>query len=97
MPGIIVGIDGSADFRAGPGVGHAPGGHTACGRHRPRRRLGPGQPVDRQPVVLAQDPQELQKLRQVAEELTEKVTSQLGEARPALCRSASSTASRPRN
>ncbi len=83
MPGIIVGIDGSAhsaralEWAMRQGVTqHA--AVTVLAVHSV-----PASPWTGNPVVLAQDPQELQKLRQVAEELTEKVTSQLGEARPA--------------
>ncbi|HTS97350.1 MAG TPA: universal stress protein [Streptosporangiaceae bacterium] len=83
MPGIIVGIDGSAHsaralewaMRQGAAQ-HAAVTVTAV-------HSVPASPWTGNPVVLAQDPQELQKLRQMAEELTDKVTSQLGEVRPA--------------
>lgn len=83
MPGIIVGIDGSAhsaralEWAIKEGALH----------HAPVTVITvnsvPASPWTGEPTVLAQDPAELEKLRQAAEEMTVKVTSQLDGARPA--------------
>lgn len=83
MPGIYVGVDGS--------------GHSAYAlewaieeaaiRHAPVTVLTvysvPASGWTGYPVILSQDAVEQEKARQAAEEMTLKVTSQLGEARPA--------------
>jgi nucleotide-binding universal stress UspA family protein len=83
MPGIVVGIDGS---------GHSTRAlewaiKEAALQHAPVTVIAvhpvPASPWTGNPVLLAQDPAEQEKLLQAAEELTNKVTSQLGEARPA--------------
>lgn len=83
MPGIIVGIDGSAHsalalewaMKEGA-LEHAP--VTVITVHSV-----PASPWTGNPTVLAQDSEVLAKLRQAAEDMTVKVTSQLNGKRPA--------------
>jgi nucleotide-binding universal stress UspA family protein len=83
MPGIIVGIDGSAHSARALEWAIKQGAL----QHAPVTVITvnsvPASPWSGNPVVLAQDPAVLEKLRQGAEEMTAKVTSQLGGARPA--------------
>jgi nucleotide-binding universal stress UspA family protein len=83
MPGIIVGIDGSAHS--------ARALEWACKEAALQHAAVtvvtvnsvPASPWTGNPTVLAQDPAELERLRQAAEEMTAKVASQLDGARPA--------------
>jgi nucleotide-binding universal stress UspA family protein len=83
MPGIIVGIDGSAHSARALEWAIKEGAL----QHAPVTVITvnsvPASPWTGNPTVLAQDPAELEKLRQAAEELTVKVTSQLDGAQPA--------------
>jgi nucleotide-binding universal stress UspA family protein len=82
MPGIVVGIDGSAHsaqalewaIKEGA-LQHAPVTVVTV-------NSVPASPWTGNPFILAQDPAVLGKMRQAAEEMAVKVTSQLGEARP---------------
>ena len=83
MSGITVGIDGSShSIRAlewaanEAAVRHAP--LTVLTVHLVLQSGWTGNPV-----IFPKDPDELERERQAAEEMTLKVTSQLGEARPA--------------
>jgi len=82
MPGIIVGIDGSAHSARALEWAIKQGAR----QHAPVTVITvnsvPASPWSGNPVILAQDPAVLENLRQDAEELTAKATSQLGEARP---------------
>jgi nucleotide-binding universal stress UspA family protein len=82
MPGIVVGIDGSAHsaqalewaIKEGA-LQHAPVTVVTV-------NSVPASPWTGNPFILAQDPAVLGKMRQAAEEMADKVTSHLGEARP---------------
>jgi len=82
MPGITVGIDGSAHSTRSlewamkeAAVRHAP--VTVLTVH-----VVPASGWTGGPIVLPQDATDLQEAQQAAEELTLKATSQLGEAQP---------------
>jgi nucleotide-binding universal stress UspA family protein len=83
MPGIYVGVDGSAHSVRALEWAIA----EAATRHAPVTVLTvyavPVSGWTGRPVILSQDAAEQEKARQAAEELALKVTSQLGEARPA--------------
>ena len=83
MPGVIVGIDGSAHSARALewAVKQAAVQHAAVTVITVN--TVPASPWSGHPVVLAPDPAVLDRMRQAAEEMTVKVTSQLGEARPA--------------
>ena len=83
MPGVIVGIDGSAHSARALewAVKQAAVQHAAVTVITVN--TVPASPWSGHPVVLAQDPAVLDRMRQAAEEMTAKATSQLGEARPA--------------
>lgn len=83
MSGITVGIDGSDhSVRALEWAAN-----EAAVRHAPLTvltvHLVPQSGWTGNPIILPQDAEEVAKERQAAEEMTLKVTSQLGEARPA--------------
>ena len=83
MSGIVVGIDGSDhSIRALEWAAD-----EAAARHAPLTVLTihsvPQSGWTGNPVVLPQDSEDLRKEQQAAEEMTSKVTSQLGEAKPA--------------
>jgi nucleotide-binding universal stress UspA family protein len=83
MPGIIVGIDGSAhSTRALEWAVN-----EAAARHAPVTVLTvyvvPQSGWTGNPITVPQDSQDLEKVQLAAEEMTLKVTSQLGEAKPA--------------
>jgi len=83
MSGIVVGIDGSDhSIRA---LEWAAG--EAAARHAPLTVLTihsvPQSGWTGNPVILPQDSEDLSREQQAAEEMTAKVTSQLGEAQPA--------------
>jgi len=83
MPGIIVGIDGSAHSARALEWAIKEGALQHAAVTVITVNSVPASPWTGNPTVLAQDPAELEKLRQAAEELTVKVTSQLDGARPA--------------
>ena len=83
MSGITVGIDGSDhSVRALEWAAN-----EAAVRHAPLTvltvHLVPQSGWTGNPIIVPQDAEEVEKERQAAEEMTLKVTSQLGEARPA--------------
>jgi nucleotide-binding universal stress UspA family protein len=83
MSGITVGIDGSDhSVRALEWAAN-----EAAARHAPLTvltvHLVPQSGWTGNPIILPQDVEEVEKERQAAEEMTLKVTSQLGEAQPA--------------
>jgi nucleotide-binding universal stress UspA family protein len=83
MPGIIVGVDGSAHSAQALEWAIKEGAL----QHAPVTVITvnsvPASPWTGNPTVLAQDPAELARLRQAAEDMTVKVTSQLNGERPA--------------
>jgi len=82
MPGIIVGIDGSAHSARALEWAIKEGAL----QHAPVTVITvnsvPASPWTGNPTVLAQDPEVLARLRQAAEDMTVKVTSQLNGERP---------------
>jgi len=82
MPGIIVGIDGSAHSAQALEWAIKQGARQHAAVTVITVNSVPASPWSGNPLLLAQDPGELEKMRQAAEEMTVKVTSQLGEARP---------------
>lgn len=83
MPGIVVGIDGSANARAAlrwavseAAVRHAP--LTVLTVHEVSHSIWTGRPV-----VVAADEDQLAAAKGAAVELTDKALTELGEARPA--------------
>ncbi len=83
MPGIIVGIDGSAHSARALEWAIKEGALQHAAVTVITVNSVPASPWTGNPTVLAQDPAELAKLRQAAEEMTVKVTSQLEGTRPA--------------
>jgi nucleotide-binding universal stress UspA family protein len=83
MPGIIVGIDGSAHSARALEWAIRQGARQHAAVTVVTVNSVPASPWTGNPTVLAQDPAVLDRLRQGAEEMTVKATSQLGEARPA--------------
>ena len=83
MPGIIVGIDGSAHSARALEWAIKEGAL----QHAPVTVITvnsvPASPWTGNPTVLAQDPEVLARLRQAAEDMTVKVTRQLNGERPA--------------
>lgn len=82
MPGIIVGVDGShhstkaLEWALKEGARqHAP--VTVLTVH-----VVPSSPWTGNPVILAQDPAEEEKVRKAAEQLTAEVTARLGDSKP---------------
>ena len=82
MPGIIVGVDGSSHSARALEWAISQGALQRAAVTVLAVRSVPASPWTGNPVVIAQDPAELEKLRQQAEEMTLKVTDQLGDARP---------------
>jgi len=82
MPGIIVGVDGSSHSARALEWAISQGALQRAAVTVLAVRPVPASPWTGNPVVIAQDPAELEKLRQQAEEMTLKVTDQLGDARP---------------
>jgi nucleotide-binding universal stress UspA family protein len=82
MPGIVVGIDGSAHSAQALEWAIKEGALQHAAVTVVTVNSVPASPWTGNPTVLAQDPAELAKLRQAAEEMTVKVTSQLNGARP---------------
>lgn len=83
MPGIIVGIDGSAHSARALEWAIKEGALQHAAVTVITVNSVPASPWTGNPTVLAQDPAELAKLREAAEEMTVKVTSQLDSTRPA--------------
>jgi nucleotide-binding universal stress UspA family protein len=83
MPGIIVGIDGSAHSARALEWAIKEGALQHAAVTVITVNSVPASPWTGNPTVLAQDSGELEKLRQAAEEMTVKATSQLDGARPA--------------
>ena len=83
MPGVIVGIDGSAHSARALEWAVTQAALQRAAVTVITVNTVPASPWSGHPVVLAQDPAVLDRMRQAAEEMTVKVTSQLGEARPA--------------
>ena len=83
MSGIIVGIDGSAHSAQALEWAIKQGALQHAAVTVITVNSVPASPWSGNPVLLAQDPAVLEKMRLAAEEMTVKVTSQLGEARPA--------------
>ena len=83
MPGIVVGIDGSAHSARALEWAITEGALQHAAVTVITVNSVPASPWSGNPVILAQDPAVLDKLRQAAEEMTIKATSQLGDARPA--------------
>ena len=83
MPGIIVGIDGSAHSARALEWAIKEGAL----QHAPVTVITvnsvPASPWTGNPTVLAQDPEALARMRQAAEDMTVKVTGQLNGERPA--------------
>ena len=83
MPGIIVGIDGSAHSVRALEWAIKEGALQHAAVTVITVNSVPASPWSGNPVILAQDPAVLEKMQQAAEEMAVKVTSQLGEAQPA--------------
>jgi len=83
MPGIIVGIDGSAHSARALEWAIKEGALQHAAVTVITVNSVPASPWTGNPTVLAPDPALLEKLRQAAEEMTVKVTGQLDGARPA--------------
>jgi nucleotide-binding universal stress UspA family protein len=82
MPGIVVGIDGSAHSAQALEWAIKEGALQHAAVTVVTVNSVPASPWTGNPFILAQDPAVLGKMRQAAEEMTVKTTSQLGEARP---------------
>jgi nucleotide-binding universal stress UspA family protein len=84
MPGIIVGIDGSAHSARALEWAIKQGALQHAAVTVITVNSVPASPWSGgNPLILAQDPAVLEKMHQAAEEMALKVTSQLGQARPA--------------
>jgi len=83
MSGIIVGIDGSAHSARALEWAFKEGALQHAAVTVITVNSVPASPWSGNPLLLAQDPAELEKMRQAAEEMAVKVASQLGEPQPA--------------
>ena len=83
MPGIIVGIDGSAHSARALEWAIKEGALQHAAVTVITVNSVPASPWSGNPVILAQDPAVLEKMQQAAEEMAVKVASQLGEPQPA--------------
>lgn len=83
MPGIIVGLDGSHHSTRALGWAIKEGALQHAAVTVLAVHSVPASPWTGNPTILSGESEELAKIRQLAEEMTQKVTSQLGESRPA--------------
>jgi len=83
MPGIVVGVDGSANSERALDWAMK----EAAGRHAPLTVLAVHQALKSywtgKPVTLSEDSAEIAKTREAAEQMTQRAASRLGDARPA--------------
>jgi nucleotide-binding universal stress UspA family protein len=83
MPGIIVGLDGSRHSTRALEWALKEGALQHAAVTVLTVHSVPASPWTGNPTILAGESEELEEIRQLAEEMTLKVTSQLGESRPA--------------